>query len=199
MAASEKHAALSVECKGRGKEIAALREAIVNLKKGKRDKEVEKSVQMEVTPVLVISRQTDRHTYASVLAQTEEVSVGGENTDSMDIDTPPPPPRVMTTSRAGSPTGKPWNATPTPVPTCRAFVVHGIACSGPWKQKIQEAERAFGRKGGGVIGVRWLLQGYRSRGKAFSSLVVFLKRAVTTAADMHVRVRGRKHKVEEYL
>ena len=67
------------------------------------------------------------------------------------------------------------------------------------KSFFADAERAFGRKGGGVIGVRWLLKGYRRRGKAFSSLVVFLKRVVTTATDMYLRVRGRKQKVEEYL
>ena len=59
-------------------------------------------------------------------------------------------------------------------------------------------ERALGRKGGGVIGVRWLLQQYRRRGKAFSSLVVFLKGAVPTAQSMYVKMRGRKHRVEEY-
>ena len=127
---------MSVECKGRGKEIAALRKDVANLKRGKKDKEVERSVQMEVTPVLIIGTQTDRRTYASMLAQTEEVSIGGENTDSMDIDTPPPPPKDKTSSRAGSPTGKPCNMILTPVPTCWAFVVHGIACSGPWKQTI---------------------------------------------------------------
>ena len=77
------------------------------------------------------------------------MGIGGENTDSIDIDTPPPPPRDKTTSRAGSPTSKPQNVAPTPDPTARAFVIHGIACSGPWKQKIEGAERAFGRKGGG--------------------------------------------------
>ena len=45
-------------------------------------------------------------------------------------------------------------------------------------QKIQEVERAFGRREGGVIGVLWLLHGYRRRGKTFSSLVVFVKRVV---------------------
>ena len=54
VAASEKHAALSIECKGRGKEIAALREAVANLKKEKKETEVERSVQTEVTPVLVV-------------------------------------------------------------------------------------------------------------------------------------------------
>ena len=34
VAANEKYAPLSKECKGRGKEIVALREAVVNLKKG---------------------------------------------------------------------------------------------------------------------------------------------------------------------
>ena len=77
-------------------------------------------------------------------------------------------------------------------------MVHGIACSRPRTQKIQEVERAFGRRGGGVIGVRWLLQDYRSRGKAFNSLVVFVKMAVQAATDMYISVKGRKHKVEEY-
>ena len=65
--------------------------------------------------------------------------------------------------------------------------------------KIQEVERAFGRKGRGVISVRWLLQGYRRWGKAFNSLVVFFMRVANTAADIHVRVRARKDNVEEYL
>ena len=77
-------------------------------------------------------------------------------------------------------------------------MVHGVACHGPWQARIQEVERAFGRKGGGVIGVRWLLQQHRRRGKAFSSLAVFLKRAVGTAESMYVKMRGRKHMVEEY-
>ena len=59
-------------------------------------------------------------------------------------------------------------------------------------------ERAFGRKGGGVISVWWLLQQYQSRGKAFSPLVVFLKRAVGTTESMYVKIRGRKYIVEEY-
>ena len=83
-------------------------------------------------------------------------------------------------------------------PTSRAFVVHGVACIGPMAHKIREVERVFGGKGGGVIGVRWLLRYSRRRGKAASSLVVFLKRAVPTALEMAVRMRGRKYKVVEY-
>ena len=152
VAANAKHATLSKEWKGRGKVIAALREAVANMKKGKRDKEVEKAVQTEVKGVLVAGTQTERRTYASILAQTEAVSIGGENTDKMDVDTPPPPTNTPT-SPAATPSANTTNATPTSSHLGRDFVVHGIACSGPWTQKIQGAERAFGRRGGGVIGV----------------------------------------------
>ena len=158
---------------------------------------MEKAVQTEVRGVLVAGTQTERRTYASILAQTEEVNIGGESTAKMDIDTPPPPTNTPM-SPAAPPSANTTNATPTSAHLARAFVVHGIACSGPWTPKIQEAERAFRERGGGVIGVRWLLQGYRRSGKTFTSLVVFVKRAVQTAADMYVRIRGRKHKVEEY-
>ena len=58
---------------------------------------------------------------------------------------------------AATPLANTPNATPTSAHLAGAFVVHGIVCSGPWTQKIQEAERAFGRWEGGVIVVRWLL------------------------------------------
>ena len=67
-AANEKLVAVSVECKSRGKEIATLRGAVANMQKGKKDKEVEKAVQTEVTEVLVAGTQTERRTYASILA-----------------------------------------------------------------------------------------------------------------------------------
>ena len=131
VAANEKYAALSKECKGRGKEIVAIREALANMKKGKRNKEVEKAVQTEVKGVLVAGTRTERQTYASILAQTEEVSIGGENTDKMDIDTPLPPTGTPT-SPAPTPSANTTNASPTSTHLERAFVVHGIACSGPW-------------------------------------------------------------------
>ena len=56
---------------------------------------------------------------------------------------------------AVTPTAKdPINTTSTSVHCARAFVVHGVACSGPLTHKIREVERAFGGRGGGVIGVR---------------------------------------------
>ena len=58
--------------------------------------------------------------------------------------------------------------------------------------------KSIREEGGGVIGVQWLPQQHRRRGKAFSSLVVFLKRAVGTAESMYVKMRGRKHMIEEY-
>ena len=73
-AANEKLAAVSVECKGRGKEIATLRVAVANTHNGKRDEKVEKDVQTEVMEVLA---QNECRTYTSILAQTEGVSIEG--------------------------------------------------------------------------------------------------------------------------
>ena len=122
-------------------------EAVANMKRGKRDKEVKKAVQTEVMGVVVAGTQTERRTYASILAQTEEVSIGGENTDKMYIDTQLPP-TEKSTSLAATPSANITNATPTSAHLSRAFVVHGLACSVPWRQKIQEAEKAFGRREG---------------------------------------------------
>ena len=63
----------------------------------------------------------------------------------------------------------------------KGSVVHGVAMRGPMLPKIQQVERGFWGKGGGVIGVRWLLSYDRRKGKAVSSKVVFLKNAVLTA------------------
>ena len=46
--------------------------------------------------------------------------------------------------------------------------------------------------------MRWLPQKHRRRGKAFNSLVVFLKRAVPNAQSIYMKMRGQKHIVEEY-
>ena len=47
--------------------------------------------------------------------------------------------------------------------------------------------------------MRWFLGFDRRWRKTFSSLVVFLKRAVPTAETMYVKSRRRKHILEEYL
>ena len=73
-----------------------------------------------------------------------------------------------------------------------------MACLGPIAAKIQEVERSFGTKRGGVIGIRWLLKGSTRWGKGASSVVVFTKRAVPTAVAIYMRLRGRKHMVVEY-
>ena len=85
---------------------------------------------------------------------------------------------------------KAMQATPTSGYVPKAFTVHGVACHGPWQVRIQEVERVFGRKGGGVIGVWWLLQQHRRREKVFTSLVIILKRAVGTAKSMYVKMQG---------
>ena len=175
----------------------------------KRETEVEKNkkvpkadrlVQTDSASLLAVGTQTTVHTYASVATQVEEVGDKGEATDKMDLDLPASPntPTTKGKSSGVTPTPKTMQATTTIGHLAWAYVVHGVACHGCWQAHIQEVERAFGRKGEEFIGVRWLLQQHRRRGNAFSSLVVFLKRAVPTAQSMYVKMRGRTHIVEEY-
>ena len=126
-----------------------------------------------------------------------EVKMGTGTTDDEEmIDAPVHKPTKL--RLATSPSAKnPTNNTSTGR-TARAFVVQGIVCLGPMAANIQEVERAFRTKGGGVIGVRWLLKGSRRRGMGASSQVVFTKRAVPTATEMYVRMRGRKHTGDKY-
>lgn len=55
-----------------------------------KEKKVEKVVQIEVKGVLVAGTQAERYTYTSILAQIKKVSYEGENTERMEMDTPPP-------------------------------------------------------------------------------------------------------------
>ena len=88
-------------------------------------------------------------------------------------------------------TKKPTGTTPVGDRPVRTFVVHGVACSGPWVHRSREMEKAFGRRGGGVVGMRWLLQWGRRRGRrrgrSFTSMVVYLRRAIPTADVMLVQ------------
>ena len=144
------------------------------------------------------SAQTASHTYADTLAQTTRVEDNVETTDKMDIDPPAPPPAIRKIE-AVTPTAKDNKGNNQPHGhLARGYVVHGVAISGPMLPKIREVERAFWGKGGGVIGVRWLLSYERRKGKAASSMVVFLKNAVPTVKEMYVRMRGRKFTVVEY-
>ena len=99
---------------------------------------------------------------------------------------------------ADIPTAKDNKVATTSGHSAKAIVLHGVARLGPMAAKIREVERAFRKKGGGVIGCRWLLQWNRRKRKTSSSMVVFLWRAVPTAIDMWVRMRDRKHTVEKY-
>ena len=160
----------------------------------------DKLVQTDRTSLLAVDTQTTVRTYASVTAQVEEVNDESEGTGKMNLD-PPASPNTPTTIwkwLCVTPTLKPIRAITTIGHLALAYVVHGVKCHGSWQAYLQEVERAVGRKGGGVIGVQWLLQQHRRRGKAFSSLVVFLKWAVPTAQCMYVKMRGWKHIVEEY-
>ena len=90
-----------------------------------------------------------------MLVQTEGTEERGpDTTDHMDLD-----PQTPEFIPAATPAAKvPTNTNPASAHCARAFVVHGVACSGPLTHKIREVERAFGGKGERVIGVRWLLQ-----------------------------------------
>ena len=112
-------------------------------------------------------------------------------TNVMDIDEP-----TTTILPAALPAAKD-QPLPVPVLAARAFVVHGVACAGPFAYTVQEVESAFRGKGGGVIGVRWLLHWSKRKGKTTSSLVVYLKKTVELAREMSVRMRGRKYNVVE--
>ena len=93
-------------------------------------------------------------------AQVEEVSDEGEATDKIDLD-PPASPNTPTTKGKSSgitPTLEPTQATTIFGHLEQAHVVHGVACHECWQAHKQEVERAFGRKGEGVTGVRQLLQ-----------------------------------------
>ena len=142
--------------------------------------------------------QTAPGTFADALAQTTRVENNVGTTDKMDIDPPTPAP-TMKKREAVPPTAKDNKDSGQPHGhLARGYVVHGVATTGPMLPKIQEVERAFWGKGGGVIGVRGLLSYERRKGKAASSMVVFLKNAVPTAKEMYVRMRGRKYTVVEY-
>ena len=163
---------------------------------------VDRAVQAETT-VAEKEVQTVCCTYADVLSQKEkevekeEVKRGTGTTDDEEMIDAPVPEQTKLRPAASHSAKNLTNNTATGR-TARAFVVHGVACLGPMAAKIQEVKRAFGTKEDGVIGVRWLLKGSRRWGKAASSLVVFTKRAVLTAIEMYVRMRGRKHTVVEY-
>ena len=44
----------------------------------------------------------------------------------------------------------------------------------------------------------WLLQWNWTRGKLYSSVVVYIRKVIPTADDMYVGMHGRRHRVEGY-
>ena len=86
--------------------------------------------------------------------------------------------------RPADPTNKkPAGTTPVGDRPVRAFVVHGVACSGPWAHRNREMEKSFGRRGGGVIGMRWLLQWGRRR----EGQVIYLNGGVFEESNTYYR------------
>ena len=74
--------------------------------------------------------QVEQRTYADVLAQTEIMVSVVATTDTMDIDEP------TTTILPATPSAANNQLLLVPVPTARAFVVHGVTCTGPFAYKI---------------------------------------------------------------
>ena len=166
------------------------REEEMKRERERRGRVIDCGVQSDIVRVTTVGAQTVERTYASVVAQTE---VTGEE---MDVDEASSSSRGMG-SLSGDSTEKPAGTTPVGDHPVRAFVVHGVACNGPWAHRSREVENVFGRRGGSVIGMRWLLQWGRRRGRPFTSMVVYLGRAITTVGDS-VRLWGKRHRVEEY-
>ena len=111
-----------------------------------------KGNQTELPQVHEGETQTPTRTYASVVVQTEVKEKGvGKHTDRMDKDSTAP--RSEVTADPPSPKSHNKDTSVALAPTSRAFIVYGVACIGPMTNKIWEIERAFGRKGGGIIGV----------------------------------------------
>ena len=162
----------------------------VEAERERRCRLVDRGVQSEVVGVTAIGAQTIGRTYAIVVAQTED---GGKK---MDVDGASRDLRGVG-SLSGDPARKPAGTTPVGDHPVRTFVVHGVACNGPCAHRSREVENAFRRRGGRVIGMRWLLQWGRRRGRPFTFMVVYLRRAITTTGDS-VRLLGKRHRVEEY-
>ena len=109
--------------------------------------------------------QAASRTCADALVHTTRVEDNVGITDKMDIDPPTPPPTtkkreaVPPIAKENKDTGQPHRH------LLRGYMVHGVAPTGPMLPKIQQVERAFWGKGGGVIGVRWLLSYERRKVK----------------------------------
>ena len=142
--------------------------------------------------------QATSRPYGDALAQTTRVEDNEATTNKMHMD-PPTPPHKTKKREAVPPTDKENKVTgQSHGHLVRGYVVHGVAITGPMLSKIREVERTFWGNGAGVFGVKWLLNYDRRKGKAASSMVIFLKNAVPTAKEMYVGIRGRKYKVVKY-
>ena len=133
--------------------------------KERSDGGIDKSTQSGGIEVAAMGTQTARRTYASVMAQTEEASNTQSTEDRMDVDGTSKAPRGESNMPDDLATKKLAGTMPVGGRPVRAFVVHRVACSGPWAHRSREMEKAFGCRGGGVIGMRWLLQWDRRRGR----------------------------------
>ena len=116
---------------------------------------VDRGTQSEGAEVAAAGTQTTRRSYASVAAQAGEEGTTRNKEDQMDMDGLSRGSRGesnMPADSATKATEVPAGVTPMVSHPVRAFVVHGVACSGPWAHRSREMEKAFGRRGGCVLG-----------------------------------------------
>ena len=72
----------------------------------------------------------------------------GETTDKMDLNLLPAPKQSIQ-SPGVTAIPKYMHAINRNSSLARAFMMHGVACHGPWQQKMPEVKRVFGRIEGG--------------------------------------------------
>ena len=76
----------------------------------------------------------------------------------------------------------------------KAVIVHGV----PTNWKITGVADCAGKIMGEVIGVRWLLNERRREGKAFSSVVVYLRNEVFLGLEACMKMSEKRHSVVVY-
>ena len=106
------------------------REEEVKRERERRGRVIDCGVRSDVVRVTAVGAQTVERTYASVVAQTEDTG------EKMDVDEASSSSRGMG-SLSGDPTKKFAGTTPVGERPVRAFVVHEVACSGPWVHRCR--------------------------------------------------------------
>ena len=126
---------------------------------------------------LVVVESAAPRSYASVAAQSEPVG-------------------VCDSGSGGGPAPPSGSSGPPPV-GARAVVVHGVSCRRSMAEILWQARQVWTGGMARVVAVRWLVGIDRRRGKAASSVVVYLSGVVSVRSRV-VRFGGRWCPVDRY-